>query len=72
MRTNLIKNNSRHIIEKYYPRLTLDFSTNKRVIDEVCVVPSKRIRNKLAGFVTVRHPSLLRDVRRWNLTRRST
>ncbi|THH29164.1 hypothetical protein EUX98_g5026 [Antrodiella citrinella] len=35
-----------------YPRLTLDFHTNKRIIDEVAVVPSKRLRNKIAGFTT--------------------
>lgn len=40
------------MIEKYYPRLTLDFHTNKRIIDEVANVPSKRLRNKVAGFTT--------------------
>jgi small subunit ribosomal protein S17e len=39
-------------VEKYYPKLTLDFDTNKRVTDEAAVVPSKRMRNKIAGFVT--------------------
>lgn len=40
------------IIEKYYSRLTLDFQTNKRICDEVAIIPSKRLRNKIAGFVT--------------------
>lgn len=40
------------IIEKYYSRLTLDFQTNKRICDEVAIIPSKRLRNKVAGFVT--------------------
>ncbi|KAJ8482198.1 hypothetical protein ONZ45_g15034 [Pleurotus djamor] len=35
-----------------YPRLALDFHTNKRIIGEVAVVPSKRLRNKIAGFTT--------------------
>jgi small subunit ribosomal protein S17e len=39
-------------VEKYYPKLTLDFHTNKRVIDEIAIVPSKRMRNKIAGFTT--------------------
>jgi small subunit ribosomal protein S17e len=39
-------------VEKYYGKLTLDFHTNKRVIDEVAIVPSKRMRNKIAGFTT--------------------
>ena len=40
------------IIEKYYPRLGMDFHTNKRVCDEIAIIPSKRMRNKIAGFVT--------------------
>lgn len=47
-----MKRNSRFIVEKYYSRLTLDFHTNKRVIDEVAIMPSKRMRNKIAGFTT--------------------
>jgi len=39
-------------VEKYYTRLTLDFHTNKRIVDEVAVTPSKRMRNKIAGFTT--------------------
>ncbi|GMH78049.1 hypothetical protein TrLO_g14723, partial [Triparma laevis f. longispina] len=35
-----------------YTRLTLDFHTNKRIVDEVAIVPSKRMRNKIAGFTT--------------------
>ncbi|EJD02062.1 ribosomal protein S17e [Fomitiporia mediterranea MF3/22] len=52
VRTKTTKRASRVLIEKYYPRLTLDFHTNKRLIDEVAVVPSKRLRNKIAGFTT--------------------
>merc|ERR1712125_52125 len=52
VRTKTIKRASRLIIEKYYPRLTSDFQTNKRVTEEVAVIPSKRMRNKIAGYVT--------------------
>jgi len=52
VRTKTTKRASRVLIEKYYPRLTLDFHTNKRIIDEVAIVPSKRLRNKIAGFTT--------------------
>lgn len=37
-------------------RLTLDFQINKKIAEEVALIPSKRIRNKVAGFVTVRTP----------------
>jgi len=52
VRTKTIKRASRIIIEKYYPRLTLDFQTNKRLTEEVAVIPSKKMRNKIAGYVT--------------------
>lgn len=33
--------------------LTFDFDINKRICEEVAQIPSKRLRNKIAGFVTV-------------------
>ena len=39
-------------MEKYYTRLTLDFHTNKRIVDDVAILPSKRMRNKIAGYTT--------------------
>lgn len=41
------------LVEKYYQRLTMDFSTNKRLCDEVAVIQTKRLRNQIAGFTTV-------------------
>ncbi|CEH17351.1 40s ribosomal protein s17 [Ceraceosorus bombacis] len=53
VRTKTVKRASRVLIERYYPRLNaVDFHTNKRVIDEVAIVPSKRLHNKIAGFTT--------------------
>jgi small subunit ribosomal protein S17e len=52
VRTKTIKRSARTIVEKYYTRLTLDFHTNKRIVDEVAITPSKRMRNKIAGFTT--------------------
>ena len=43
---------SKQIIEAYYSRLTLDFNTNKRVAEEVAIIPTKRLRNKIAGYTT--------------------
>jgi len=47
-----VKKASRNIIEKYYGRLTLDFATNQRICEEVAIIQSKRLRNKIAGFTT--------------------
>jgi small subunit ribosomal protein S17e len=52
VRTKTVKKASRVLIEKYYPRLTLDFQTNKKICDEVAIIASKRLRNKIAGFTT--------------------
>jgi len=52
VRTKTVKKASRVLIEKYYPRLTLDFQTNKNIAAEVAIIPSKRLRNKIAGFTT--------------------
>merc|ERR1711912_208276 len=52
VRTRTVKRASRHIIERFYSRLTLDFDTNKRVCDEIATIQSKRLRNKIAGFTT--------------------
>ncbi|ELT98725.1 hypothetical protein CAPTEDRAFT_173841 [Capitella teleta] len=52
VRTKTIKKASKVMIEKYYPRLTHDFHTNKRIVEEIAIVPSKKLRNKIAGFIT--------------------
>ncbi|XP_068650222.1 small ribosomal subunit protein eS17-like [Aristolochia californica] len=52
VRTKTVKKSSRVVIERYYSRMTLDFHTNKKILEEVAIIPSKRLRNKIAGFST--------------------
>eukprot|EP00178_Gracilaria_changii_P001165 TRINITY_DN11644_c0_g1_i2.p2 TRINITY_DN11644_c0_g1~~TRINITY_DN11644_c0_g1_i2.p2 ORF type:complete len:144 (+),score=29.08 TRINITY_DN11644_c0_g1_i2:23-454(+) len=52
VRTKTIKKSARLLVEQYYTRLTTDFDSNKRLADEVAIIPSKRVRNKIAGFTT--------------------
>nr|3JBN_W Chain W, 40S ribosomal protein eS17 [Plasmodium falciparum 3D7]3JBO_W Chain W, 40S ribosomal protein eS17 [Plasmodium falciparum 3D7]3JBP_W Chain W, 40S ribosomal protein eS17 [Plasmodium falciparum 3D7] len=52
VRTKTIKRAARQIVEKYYAKLTLDFQINKKITEEVAIIPSKRMKNKVAGFVT--------------------
>merc|ERR1719201_1366094 len=52
VRTKTVKRSARVIVEKYYSKLTLDFQINKKITEEVAVIQSKRMRNKIAGFTT--------------------
>ena len=59
VRTKTVKKAARVIIEKYYTKLTLDFDTNKRIIEEVAVIPSKPLRNKVQHKTSTVHISYL-------------
>merc|ERR1712018_888178 len=52
VRTKTVKKASRRIIEKYYTRLTLDYYTNARIVSDIAIIPTKRLRNQIAGFIT--------------------
>merc|ERR1712072_579669 len=82
VRTKTVKRASRAIIEKYYGKMTKDFHFNKRIIDDIAVIQSKRMRNKIAGYTThlmkriekgpVRGISLkLQEEERWISSQRS-
>jgi small subunit ribosomal protein S17e len=53
VRTKTVKRASKIIIERYYPKLCLDFEVNKRTCDEVAIISSKRLRNKVGCPVDV-------------------
>ena len=52
IRTKNTKRAAKLIIERFYGSLTHDFQENKRVCDDVASIASKRMRNKVAGYVT--------------------
>ena len=52
VRTKTVKRASRELIEKYYYKLNEDFHVNKKVLDHVAEVGTKRLRNKIAGYTT--------------------
>eukprot|EP00918_Siedleckia_nematoides_P104303 GHVU01227551.1.p1 GENE.GHVU01227551.1~~GHVU01227551.1.p1 ORF type:complete len:202 (-),score=43.89 GHVU01227551.1:818-1423(-) len=52
IRTKTVKRAAREIVENYFHKLTKDFQINKKICEEVAEIPSKRLRNKIAGFAT--------------------
>ncbi len=52
VRNKTVKRAARKIVEDYYGKLTLDFQTNKRLVDEVAIIQTKKLRNRIAGYTT--------------------
>jgi small subunit ribosomal protein S17e len=52
IRTKFIKRNTKEIMDLYGDRFTDDFEKNKELLNEVIDVPSKKLRNKIAGYIT--------------------
>merc|ERR1712023_99035 len=52
VRTKTVKRAARSLIENYYAKMTTDFHLNKKILSDVATVPTKRLRNKIAGFAT--------------------
>ena len=65
VRTKTVKKSAKVIIERFYPRLTLDFETNKRVCDEIAIIASKRLRNKVSATREPPRRSLLAQAAGW-------
>jgi len=51
VRTILIKNVSKELINKYPNVFTTDFEKNKKLLDKYVEVDSKRLRNKVSGYI---------------------
>jgi len=52
IRTTPIKRITHELIEKYGYRFTDNFEENQRILAGLIITPSKRLRNKIAGYVT--------------------
>merc|ERR1712050_476856 len=52
VRTKTVKRAARALIENYYLKMTNDFHLNKKILSDCATVPTKRLRNKIAGYAT--------------------
>ncbi|MFX0038414.1 MAG: 30S ribosomal protein S17e [Promethearchaeota archaeon] len=51
VRTILIKNVSKELINKYPNVFTTDFELNKRLLDKYLEIDSKHLRNRISGYI---------------------
>jgi small subunit ribosomal protein S17e len=47
-----IKNLARDMLEEHGDRFSSDFEKNKKIINEIKSIDSKKVRNVLAGYIT--------------------
>lgn len=52
IKTALIKRVTKKIVAEHGDRLTPSFDENKKVVEGVIIVQSKKIRNVVAGYAT--------------------
>ena len=50
--TTLVKRTGKKLIQKNPDKFTADFTLNKKLVEEAADIPSKKLRNLLAGYVT--------------------
>jgi len=51
VRTVLIKNVSKELINKYPAVFTTDFEENKELLDKFLEIDSKHLRNRISGYI---------------------
>ena len=52
VRTETVKRTARELIEKFPDKFTSEYEANKAAVNEVLKAPSKKLRNRIAGYVT--------------------
>ncbi len=51
IKTSMIKNLGIKLLKKYPDKFAADFEHNKQVLKELEIFDSKKIRNKVAGYI---------------------
>ena len=51
IKTREIKRIARQLVEKYPDKFSPDFETNKQVLKDLGIFTSKKMRNKVAGYI---------------------
>ena len=60
---NRIKSLSNRVLEEHKSKFGADFTSNKRVLDEITTIRSKSLRNQIAGYITRFIKKEIRDIK---------
>jgi small subunit ribosomal protein S17e len=52
VRTDTVKRTSREVLKRFPDRFAGDFESDKQAVNELVITQSKRLRNRIAGYVT--------------------
>ncbi len=52
VRPRIVKRLARELLEKHGDKFTDDFEANKKLVQELTNISSKRLRNRVAGYIT--------------------
>lgn len=52
IRTVYIKRKSKEVLKENSDKFNVDFKNNKKQLDSLADIPSKKLRNKMAGCIT--------------------
>ena len=52
IRINVVKRTARKLLQMYPDLFIRDFEHNKKVVDQLIEVRSKKLRNQIAGYIT--------------------
>ncbi|ABL77758.1 30S ribosomal protein S17e [Thermofilum pendens] len=52
VRSKLVKRTAKMLVEQYPDAFTVDFELNKKKLMEIADIPSRQLRNQIAGYIT--------------------
>jgi len=52
VRTEQVKRIARELLDEYPGKFTIDFENNKKLVDALTNISSKKLRNRVAGYTS--------------------
>jgi len=52
VRIELVKRIAQELVERFPDKFTTDFEANKKLVDTFTNISSKKLRNRVAGYIT--------------------